>query len=73
MFGEYPHTLIFNQFKEHTQEIIKFNEEDLQETIDWIKSTIKLIYDEKDFSASPNDFFCAYLCSSRDECASDSG
>lgn len=73
MFGEYPHTLIFNQFKEHTQEVIKFNEADLQETIDWIKKTIELIYDEKDFLASPNDFFCAYLCSSRDECTSDGG
>ena len=71
MYGEYPYKLVFEQFKENITQEICFNEEDLEETYDWIRNTIRLIYDEIDFPKTQNDFFCSYLCSARDTCVTD--
>lgn len=71
MYGEYPYKLVFEQFKENITQEICFNEKDLEETYDWIRNTIRLIYDEIDFPKTQNDFFCSYLCSARDTCITD--
>lgn len=61
-YGQYPYKMIFNQFRTGKIITIKFNEKDLNETIQWIKDTIELIYNESEFEPTKNDFWCEHIC-----------
>lgn len=67
-YGKYPYKMIFNQFNEGKEVEIKFNKEDLDETIQWVEETLKNIYEEDTFDMNYNDFFCNWLCSCNDSC-----
>lgn len=67
-YGVYPYKLVFTQFRSNNEVEIKFNIEDLRETVKWIQNTISDIYNEKDFNANKQDFFCNYLCSFKGRC-----
>lgn len=62
-YGVYPYLLKFAQFRANETVEVRFNQDDLAETMIWIENTIKDIYNEKIFPESKNEFFCRYLCS----------
>lgn len=83
-YGEYPKELVFNMFRAGTVEIVPFSESALNDAIAWFVNTIKTIECDVDFwdkitteyesqnkpldEFKHNDFFCNYLCGSRDHC-----
>ena len=65
-YGEWPNELRFVQFRINHTEIVKFSEDALNETLDWIYQTIKKIENENFFFPaifnSSDIFFCQNLC-----------
>lgn len=67
-YGEYPSQLIFNMFRGGKKVIHDFVEDELSAAIEWFTSTIDSIYSDTEFKASPNEFFCNFLCGVRHYC-----
>lgn len=83
-YGVYPTKLIFNMFRVGDTVEIDFNEDDLQEAIDWFSDTVASIYLDSEFedkikteyaqigkdlrTFDKQDFFCNELCSVRSHC-----
>lgn len=66
-YGEYPQELFFYMIKYKKPIKIAFNEDDLREAKDWMKSTVAQIEGEtewakKDQPKNGTDFFCFSLC-----------
>lgn len=83
-YGDYPQELVFNMFRVGTEVHIPFDKKDLDAAINWFTSTIDAIYADCDFfdkiavsyekinkplnEYKRDDFFCNYLCGSRESC-----
>lgn len=67
-YGEYPKTLAFNMIK--TGELISepFSMERMNETTDWVVSTIDAICTDTEFLPNPDAFHCQFLCDVRAQC-----
>lgn len=68
-YGEYPVQLIFNMFRAGNKIIHNFVEEELNVAVEWFSSTIDSIYEDVDFKAKPDNFFCNQLCGVRHHCS----
>lgn len=68
VYGEWPHELWFNKFREGILDRDPFNIVTAQEDIDWFLRSIDDIYKARSFPAKPDRFFCDYLCSVREHC-----
>jgi hypothetical protein len=68
-YGEYPVKLIFNMVRAGSKTIHSFVEDELNAAVEWFTSTINKIYEEVEFKASPDDFFCDQLCGVRHHCS----
>lgn len=72
-YGKYPEKLAFNLFKEDMIVQEDFDEDMLNEAIEWATNVMKKIesYDMIDFLETREDeFFCRNLCNSREHCLS---
>lgn len=83
-YGVYPSKLVFNMFRVGETVVIDFNEEELQEAIDWFTSSVANIYMDLEFldkiqreydqngkdllKFDRRDFFCNELCGVRTYC-----
>lgn len=83
-YKEYPKELIFNMFRVGKEVRIPFDYNDFQDAQLWVKQTIEQIYSDDQFKDrieieyeengkslteyKNNDFFCKYLCGSREYC-----
>ena len=63
--GEYPDILRFSLFRKQKNIDIPFKEEDLNESKEWCKNTVKEIREAFDYPKNPSEFFCEHLCSYR--------
>lgn len=66
-YGEYPHMLVFNHFRNQKYTKIKFRESGLNEAKKWMVDTISRIMDCEDFSVTSDNFFGRYLCNFRED------
>lgn len=55
----------WNLFKDKQWLKLPWTQEAQDEAIQWVKDTIKLIENEKDFSPNQSFYYCNYLCSQR--------
>lgn len=67
-FGEYPSMLRFNMFRYGKFVDEPFSMARYSETMDWIERTIAIIRADRDWHAFPSDYFCRFICSTRDSC-----
>ena len=69
IYGEMPKEIIWNHFKAGGKLArIPFDQNEYDETIDWIKGVIKEISEEEEFDASSDYFYCNNLCPFRNSC-----
>ena len=59
--------LKWNMFKQGNFIEIPWNKEEYEGTIKWAEHTLKLIENETEFRAEPDEFYCRNLCSMRDD------
>lgn len=67
-YGEYPSQLIFNMFRGGKKVVHNFVEDELKTAVEWFTSTIDSIYEDTEFVAKSDSFFCNYLCGVRHHC-----
>ena len=67
-YGEYPEKIAFNMFKEGYLIEESFDYAQLEKTEAWSDSTINTILADTTFEASPNDYFCRFLCGVSEFC-----
>lgn len=67
-YGKFPKQLWFNMFRANKIEKIDFNEEDFDETIEWVYDTIEKIENEQFFEKNLDFFYCNNLCDYRNIC-----
>lgn len=67
-YGEYPGQLMFNMFRNPAEVYAMFDEQNLDEALQWARGTVKEIRECFDFYPTPNDFFCRNLCNHRKYC-----
>lgn len=60
--------LKWNLFKTQQEYEIKWDKQEFDEAVEWAKKTLFLIKTETQFATKPNYFYCANLCSYRDNC-----
>lgn len=63
-----PSYLSWNMFKDGTSITIPWEEEEMQETLDWAYDTIVAIENETEYLANPGFYYCSNLCSIRGNC-----
>lgn len=69
LYGEYPIRLAWNHFKDGGQiAMIPFNQQELEDTKDWVLGTISDIEKEEDWGANEEFFYCHNLCNFRASC-----
>lgn len=84
-YKEFPKELLFNMFRVGKRVAIPFNYQDFLNAQLWVKNTIDQIYSDAEFKDKitleyeksgkniddykNNDFFCCYLCGSRNYCS----
>lgn len=64
-YGEVPKTLAWNLFRTGNVIETPFVREDYEAAIKWADETIKKIENERDWSPTPDDFFCRFICDHR--------
>lgn len=67
-YGKYPKYLEWNFFREGKLYRIEFDEQELQESIDWALNSIKEIYNTVEFKPHKSYFYCNNLCDYRNDC-----
>ena len=67
-YGVYPEKIVFNMFKEGYLIEEVFDSAELEKTEAWIDDTITQIQSDTSFEASPNDYFCRFLCGVSEFC-----
>jgi hypothetical protein len=67
-YGVFPDKLAWNYFKEKQWLIIPFIQEEFDEAKQWVSDTISQIYDETDYDANQQYFYCNNLCEFRYDC-----
>ena len=68
VYGEYPESVSFYLFREDQMVTEPFSMDALEETRQWIISTIDHIKASSEYVVSPSGFFCKYICSVSDHC-----
>lgn len=68
-YGKYPKKLIFNMFRAGEFVTEEFQLEKLESAVKWFLENIEKIYSATSFDATPDAFFCDWLCSCRIYCA----
>ena len=63
VYGEWPHELWFNKFREGILDRDPFNIVTAQEDIDWFLRSIDDIYKARNFPAKPDRVLCASIAS----------
>ena len=67
-WGEYPHFLRFNLFRENSWVTEEFSLDAYEETLRWTADTIRQILETKDWPAFPSSYFCRFICGVLDAC-----
>ena len=67
-YGKYPDALRFMMFRKNTVVEIPFNENSLNEALDWARNTVKEIRECWSFPPSCEDFYSKNLCNHREYC-----
>lgn len=68
-YGKFPTFLCWNYFADDGQWLkIPFDENEYDETINWVKRTIQSIEQEQDYEPSMDFFYCTNLCAFRNSC-----
>ncbi|MEI6296244.1 MAG: PD-(D/E)XK nuclease family protein [bacterium] len=67
-YGKFPKQLRFVQFKIDHTEIIDFDEQALEETMNWVYTTLNLVENEQFWIETCDDFFSRNLCNFRFIC-----
>lgn len=67
-FNQDPNILRFFMFRKQNIVDIPFTENGYEEALGWIRSSVKEIKECKEWSATPDPFFCANLCDHRETC-----
>lgn len=66
VLGYYPDYIVWNHFLDDGQlTVIPFNENDLKDTISWVKDTIEKIYADEEFAAVYDYMHCNNFCNYR--------
>lgn len=66
-YGEFPKQMGFNVIGEKWM-LYDFELDEYTATIDWAVETINRIVAEVEFSGMYNDYFCKFICGSREDC-----
>lgn len=61
LYGTYPDVLMFNMLRGEPI-YIEFNEENMQEALDWFDNTVKQIRNAITFDANVDTFYCNAFC-----------
>lgn len=66
---EYGHVdkLKWNMFKQGTFIEISWDKNEFEDALQWAEDTLKLIENETEFAAEPDEFYCRNLCSMRED------
>ena len=69
-YGFLPDFIVWNHFLDNGQTtVISFNNEDYENTLVWVKDTIKKIYADSKFEPGEEDYvMCNMLCNYRNDC-----
>lgn len=67
-YGVYPKWLVFNMFRAGKFVWERFSEHKADNAARWLTETIQSIYADEEFKATPDHFFCDYLCDVREHC-----
>ncbi len=67
-FGRMPDELIWNCFRDGKEVVVKFNIDDYNKTIDWMKDAVNRIQNEIEWSKIDNGYFCHNICSYLNNC-----
>lgn len=67
-YGRYPDALRFMMFRKNTVIEIPFDEKQLNEALDWAKSTVREIRECWNFAPSCDEFYSQNLCNHRQYC-----
>ncbi len=62
-YGKFPSKLKFNMFKDNYWIEEDFNEQEYDDTIQWVVGTIEAILHEPDWLVCPSSFYCRFICS----------
>lgn len=68
--GRYPDVLQFYTFRNKDKRVVEipFNEDDMNEAIQWAIDTVGQIRQEWEYEKNPDPFFCTELCGHRENC-----
>ena len=58
-------TIKWNMFKDKKWIEIAWDKAEYDETIEWVKDTLKLIENETEWAPNPQSYYCRYLCGQR--------
>ena len=67
-YGRYPDELQFLMFRKQNTVTIPFNEDELNEALEWAKNTVKIIREAFDYPATCDAFYGDNLCNHREYC-----
>lgn len=67
-YGRYPDLLKFHMFRKQKMEDIVFDENDLQEAVEWAKKTVKIVRNAQDYPDTCDEFYGEHLCNFRNTC-----
>ena len=67
-YGKFPDYLEFNFFRKGVAKRYKFQEEMVEESLEWAEREVEKIEAEEDFPFTPSHFFCGNLCNFRNIC-----
>lgn len=68
-YGRYPDELQFLMFRKQKDPVrIAFNSNDLEESLQWAKDTVRIIRNAFDYPAQCDDFYAENLCNHREYC-----
>ena len=67
-YGVFPHSLIFNCFRDRRFIKTQFDKQKFEQTMDWANDKIVEISETEDFPPNIEFFKCKYLCDMSDHC-----
>lgn len=68
-YGVFPTAMAWNYFADGGKWVeIEFNKSMYDEVMRWVENTLIQIYQEKDYPANPDFFYCTNLCNFRNSC-----
>lgn len=66
LYGKYPYKLRFNMIRENKMVDEIFNQDKMDEALKWLSESVEKIYNDNEFNAKHDDFFCHWLCDVQD-------